>query len=216
MEEQYSHFWPAQCSCQGVWSADCPAPPACLLGRWTHCSPLPSCPCPCPDPHAPSCQDPPGPRPPGRRDPPGRWPLDPPPPARHPCPGRGRRPHPAPRQDPLNPGLPQGLPHPVLRPLLEQRKGNSHLGISLVWLLEAQRHGQKDRQICTKLLFVLHVVSNKIAMCTSGMGPLRQWYILPHWDKSCRSHLQSHPVPVYWHHANQSLNWPFKARGLTE
>ena len=29
--------------------------------------------------------------------------------------------------------------------------------------------------------------------------------MLPHWDRSGRSNLQSHPVTVSWHHANMSL-----------
>ena len=47
-----------------------------------------------------------------------------------------------------------------------------------------------------------------------GTDKLRQCYVLPHWDRSCRSHFQSHPVTVYWHRANQSQHWPYNARRL--
>ena len=50
--------------------------------------------------------------------------------------------------------------------------------------------------------------------CISGMDLLRQLYVLPHWDTSCRSNFPSHPVRVYWHRANQSQHWPFNARRL--
>ena len=48
--------------------------------------------------------------------------------------------------------------------------------------------------------------------CISGTDPLRQFYLPPHWDRSCRSSFSSHPVTVYWHRANQSLHWPYNAR----
>ena len=50
--------------------------------------------------------------------------------------------------------------------------------------------------------------------CISGTDLLRQFYVLPHWDRSCRSHFPSHPVTVYWHPADQSQRWPYKARRL--
>ena len=37
--------------------------------------------------------------------------------------------------------------------------------------------------------------------CISGTDLLRQFYVLPHWDTSCRSNSPSHPVTVYWHRA---------------
>ena len=40
-------------------------------------------------------------------------------------------------------------------------------------------------------------------------------YVLPHWDRSCRSNMLSHPVTVYWHQANQFQSWPYDARRLT-
>ena len=42
--------------------------------------------------------------------------------------------------------------------------------------------------------------------CISGTDLLRQFYVLPHWDTSCRPNFPSHPVTklctVYWHRAN--------------
>ena len=50
--------------------------------------------------------------------------------------------------------------------------------------------------------------------CISGTDLLRQFYVLPHWDRSCRSNFPSHPVTVYWHRADQSQCWPYNARRL--
>ena len=50
--------------------------------------------------------------------------------------------------------------------------------------------------------------------CISGMDLLRQFYVLPHWDRSCRSNILPHPLPVYWHQANRSQRWPYNARRL--
>ena len=47
--------------------------------------------------------------------------------------------------------------------------------------------------------------------CISGTDLLRQFYVLPHWDRSCRSNFPSHPVIVYWH---QSQHLPYNARRL--
>ena len=49
--------------------------------------------------------------------------------------------------------------------------------------------------------------------CISGTDLLRQFYVLPHWDRSS-SNFPSHPVTVYWHRANQSQHWPYIARFL--
>ena len=46
----------------------------------------------------------------------------------------------------------------------------------------------------------------------SGTNLLRQFYVLPHWDRSCRPNIPSHPV--YWHRADQSQRWPYIARRL--
>ena len=50
--------------------------------------------------------------------------------------------------------------------------------------------------------------------CISGTDLLRQFYLLPHWDRSCTSNFPSHPVTVYWHRADQSQRWPYNARCL--
>ena len=55
-------------------------------------------------------------------------------------------------------------------------------------------------------LFVGWLLNAPVACkCISGTDLLRQVYMLPHWDRSCRSNFPSHPVTVYWHQANQSL-----------
>ena len=48
--------------------------------------------------------------------------------------------------------------------------------------------------------------------CISGTDLHRQFYVLPHWDRSCRSNFLPHPVTVYWHRADQSKRWPYNAR----
>ena len=50
--------------------------------------------------------------------------------------------------------------------------------------------------------------------CISGTDLLRQFYMLPHWDRSCRLNVLPHPVTVYWHRADQSQCWPCNARRL--
>ena len=50
--------------------------------------------------------------------------------------------------------------------------------------------------------------------CISGTDLLRQFCVLPHWDRSCRSNVLPHPVTVYWHRADQSQCWPYNARRL--
>ena len=50
--------------------------------------------------------------------------------------------------------------------------------------------------------------------CISGTDLLRQFYVLPHWDWSCKSNFPSHPVTVYWHRANQSQHWSYNTRRL--
>ena len=51
--------------------------------------------------------------------------------------------------------------------------------------------------------------------CISGTDLLRQFYVLLHWDRSCRSNFLPHPVTVYWHLADQSQRWPYNARRLS-
>ena len=48
--------------------------------------------------------------------------------------------------------------------------------------------------------------------CISGTNLFRQLYLLPHWDRSCRSNFLSHPVTVCWHRSNHSQHWPYSAR----
>ena len=50
--------------------------------------------------------------------------------------------------------------------------------------------------------------------CFSGTDQLRQFEVLPHWDRRCRSNFPSHPVTVYWHRADQSQRWPYNAKRL--
>ena len=50
--------------------------------------------------------------------------------------------------------------------------------------------------------------------CISGTDLLRQFYVLSHWDRSCRPHFPSRPVTVYRHWADQSQRWPYNARCL--
>ena len=50
--------------------------------------------------------------------------------------------------------------------------------------------------------------------CISGTDLLRQFYVLPHWDRSCRSNVLPHPVTVSWHRADQSQCWPYNTRRL--
>ena len=50
--------------------------------------------------------------------------------------------------------------------------------------------------------------------CISGTDLHRQFYVLPHWDRRCRSNVQPHPVTVYWHRSDQSQRWPYNARRL--
>ena len=54
------------------------------------------------------------------------------------------------------------------------------------------------------------LASQQHAKCTSGTDLIRQFYMLPHWDRSCKSNFLSHPVTVYWHWTNQSQQWPIQ------
>ena len=69
---------------------------------------------------------------------------------------------------------------------------------------------------CKYLMFVVCWLLSVPATCEciSGTDLLRQLYVLPHWDRSCRSNFPSHPVTVYWHQADQSKRWPYNARRL--
>ena len=48
----------------------------------------------------------------------------------------------------------------------------------------------------------------------SGTDLLGQLYVLPHWDRNCRSNVLPHPATVCWHRANQSQCWPYNATRL--
>ena len=43
--------------------------------------------------------------------------------------------------------------------------------------------------------------------CISGTDLHRQLYVLPHWDRSCRSNFPSDLNTVNWHLADQSQHW---------
>ena len=49
---------------------------------------------------------------------------------------------------------------------------------------------------------------------SQGRGMLRQFYVLLHRDRSCRSNFLPHLVTVYWHRADQSQCWPYSARRI--
>ena len=78
------------------------------------------------------------------------------------------------------------------------------------WLSTAG-HG-KHHQLLGVVCWLLIVPAT--CECISGTDLLRQFYVLPHWDRSCRSNFPSHPVTVYWHRADQSQSWPYNARRL--
>ena len=54
-------------------------------------------------------------------------------------------------------------------------------------------------------VWLLHVRST----CMCPWKESVQFYVLPHWDRSCRSKLQSHPPIVHWQWASQSNYWPY-------
>ena len=41
------------------------------------------------------------------------------------------------------------------------------------------------------------------------MDLLRQFYLLPHWDRSCRSTFPSQPAAVHWHQTDQYQRWRY-------
>ena len=67
-------------------------------------------------------------------------------------------------------------------------------------------------KVCLFVCCLLNVPAS--CECISGTDLHRQFYVLPHWDRSCRSNFPSHPVTVYWHRADQSQRWPYNARRL--
>ena len=66
--------------------------------------------------------------------------------------------------------------------------------------------------VCLFVCWLLNVPAT--CKFISGTDLLRQLYVLPHWDRSCRPNFPSHPVTVYWHWADQSQRWPCNARRL--
>ena len=68
-----------------------------------------------------------------------------------------------------------------------------------------------SRQASGKAVCCLLNVPAK-CQCISGTDLLRQFYVLPHWDRSCRSNFLPHPVTVYKHRADQSQHRPYNYR----
>ena len=66
--------------------------------------------------------------------------------------------------------------------------------------------------VCLFVCWLLNVPAT--CKCISGTDLLRQFYLLPHWDRSSRSNFPFHPVTVYWHRVNQFKHWPLHARRL--
>ena len=60
-------------------------------------------------------------------------------------------------------------------------------------------------------LLVIERPSNRLVYLRNGSA---QFYVLPHWDRSCRSNFLPHPVTVYWHWADQSQCWSYNTRHL--
>ena len=74
---------------------------------------------------------------------------------------------------------------------------------------EKSKYGERQTWLLACLLNVPATCE-----CISGTDLLRQFYVLPHWERSCRSNFLPHPVTVYWHRADQSQRWPYNARRL--
>ena len=75
---------------------------------------------------------------------------------------------------------------------------------------ERVRKREREREI--EILFVGWLLNVPATCeCISGTDLHRQFHVLPHWDRSCRSNFPSHPVTVYWHRADQSQRWPHNA-----
>ena len=89
-------------------------------------------------------------------------------------------------------------------------------GLSLSPRLAVASYSTYYRSVLQKKGWLLACLLNIPATCEciSGTDLLRQFYVLPHWDRSSRSNFPSHPVTVYWHRADQSQRWPYNARRL--
>ena len=83
-----------------------------------------------------------------------------------------------------------------------------HLGFNILPYCLADLNFEK----CLFVGWLLNVQAT--CQCISGTDLLRQVYMLPHWDRSCRWNVLLHPVTVYWHRADQSQCWPYNARRL--
>ena len=86
--------------------------------------------------------------------------------------------------------------------------------------LRMQRKGSRgtgylhNPEGCCCLLFVGCLTSQRHASVSQGRICSDNFFVLPHWDRSCISNFPSHPVTVYWHRADQSQRWPYNARRL--
>ena len=63
-------------------------------------------------------------------------------------------------------------------------------------------------------LFAGCLTSQQHARLSQGQICSDNFYVLPNWDRSCRSNFLPHPVTVYWHRVDQSQRWPYNARRL--
>ena len=81
------------------------------------------------------------------------------------------------------------------------------------WVSDWERERERERERESLLVGCLTSQQHAIE-CISGTDLLRQFYVLPHWDRCCRSNFLSHPVTVHWHRASQSQRWPYNARRL--
>ena len=85
--------------------------------------------------------------------------------------------------------------------------------LSHVWKLKhCPSRPVNDELVCWLVGWLLNVPAT--CECISGTDLIRQFYVQPHWDRSCRPNFPSHPVTVYWHRADQSQRWPYHARRL--
>ena len=68
-----------------------------------------------------------------------------------------------------------------------------------------QRHREYFSNLCCLFicLLVAEHPSNRLVYLRDGSA---QFYVLPHWDRSCRSNVLPHPVTVYWHLARHILH----------
>ena len=82
-------------------------------------------------------------------------------------------------------------------------------------LIRERDRRQSTAELVVKLKLLLFVICWLLnvpatCQCISETDLLRQFYMLPHWDRSCRSNFLPHPVTVYWHQADQSQCWPYR------